>query len=104
MPTPQIEHRYPCQNCGASLEFAPGQNALTCPYCGHVQTISPGAGRAPARQHQGGPDGQDVLHHSRAQTFRDSYTVDLPVFNGGQRLDWRLAAAIGVGLDALQQR
>ena len=61
MPTPPIEHRYPCQNCGASLEFAPGQNALTCPYCGHVQTISPGAGRAPARQHQGGPEGQDVL-------------------------------------------
>lgn len=61
MPTPQIEHRYPCENCGASLEFAPGRNALTCPYCGHVQTISSGAGRAPARQHRGGAEGQDVL-------------------------------------------
>lgn len=61
MPTPQIEHRYPCENCGASLQFAPGQNALKCPYCGHVQTISSGAERAPARQHQGGPDGQDAL-------------------------------------------
>ena len=61
MPTPQIEHRYPCENCGASLVFAPGQNALTCPYCGHVQTISPGAGQAPARQHRGGAEGQDAL-------------------------------------------
>lgn len=61
MPTPQIEHRFPCENCGASLAFAPGQNALTCPYCGHTQAISPGAGRAPARQSAGGPDGQDVL-------------------------------------------
>lgn len=61
MPTPQIEHRYPCENCGASLVFAPGQNALTCPYCGHVQTISAGAARAPARQREGGPEGQDAL-------------------------------------------
>lgn len=61
MPTPQIEHRYPCENCGASLQFSPGQNALTCPYCGHVQTISPGAGRAPARQAAGGAEGQDAL-------------------------------------------
>lgn len=49
-------------------------------------------------------DGQKVLHHSRAATFRDSYSVDLPLFHGGQRLDWRLAAAMGVALDALQGR
>ncbi len=61
MPTPKIEHRYPCENCGGSLQFAPGQNALTCPWCGHVQTISPGAARAPARQHAGGAEGQDLL-------------------------------------------
>ena len=61
MPTPEIEHRYPCENCGGSLQFAPGQNALTCPWCGHVQTISPGAARAPARQHAGGAEGQDLL-------------------------------------------
>lgn len=61
MPTPQIEHRYPCENCGGSLQFAPGQNALTCPWCGHTQEISPGAGRAPARQYAGGAEGQDVL-------------------------------------------
>ncbi|WP_460742163.1 hypothetical protein [Mariniluteicoccus endophyticus] len=49
-------------------------------------------------------DGQNVMHHSRAATFRDMYAVDLPMFNGGQRLDWRLAAAMGVALDALQAR
>ncbi|GAB3705010.1 LURP-one-related/scramblase family protein [Mariniluteicoccus flavus] len=49
-------------------------------------------------------DGQPVLHHTRGSSLRDRYGVDLPAFNGGQRLDWRLAAAIGVALDALQQR
>lgn len=61
MPTAPIEHRYPCDNCGAALAFAPGQDALVCPYCGHVQKISPGAAQAPARQHAGGPEGQDAL-------------------------------------------
>ena len=57
MPTPQIEHRYPCESCGGSLQFAPGQDALVCPYCGHLQRISPGAASAPARQ----PEDQDLL-------------------------------------------
>ena len=43
MPTSQIEHRYPCDNCGGSLQFAPGRDALICPYCGHLQHISAGA-------------------------------------------------------------
>lgn len=25
---------YPCTTCGAQLEFSPGSNVLTCPYCG----------------------------------------------------------------------
>lgn len=33
------DHRFPCDNCGAQLVFAPGQTSLTCPYCGHVQEI-----------------------------------------------------------------
>ena len=61
MPTPPSEHRYPCENCGASLQFAPGQNMLVCPYCGHRQSISPGAARAPGRQASGGPWGDDAL-------------------------------------------
>lgn len=50
------------------------------------------------------PDGQPVLHHSRANTLRDCYAIDLPAFNGGHRLDWRLAAGIGVALDVMQAR
>ena len=26
--------QFPCKNCGADLKFAPGTNALECPYCG----------------------------------------------------------------------
>jgi len=61
MPTPPSEHRYPCDNCGASLVFAPGQQALTCPYCGHVQQIGPGPTRAPARQESGGIEADAAL-------------------------------------------
>lgn len=61
MPTPASDYRYPCESCGGSLHFTPGQNVLTCPYCGHVQQISPGAARAPARQPEGGVDGDDML-------------------------------------------
>lgn len=34
------EHRYPCENCGASLRYQPGQEFLVCAYCGHRQQIS----------------------------------------------------------------
>lgn len=30
---------FPCSQCGAKLEFAPGQSALKCPYCGHQNAI-----------------------------------------------------------------
>ena len=30
---------YPCHSCGANLEFAPGQYALRCPYCGTENTL-----------------------------------------------------------------
>ncbi|SIS52717.1 zinc ribbon domain-containing protein [Paracoccus saliphilus] len=52
MPTPPTEHRYPCEQCGASLRFQPGQQHLVCDYCGHRQSIGDGATRAPARQPQ----------------------------------------------------
>lgn len=61
MPTPPTQYRYPCENCGASLEFSPGQQKLTCPYCGHVQEISPGAARAPSRQSSEGPWGDKAI-------------------------------------------
>lgn len=39
MPNPQ-DHRWPCDQCGADLRFAPGQTELRCDHCGHVQTIA----------------------------------------------------------------
>lgn len=36
---PSEEHRWPCEQCGADLRFAPGQKQLVCDYCGHVQAI-----------------------------------------------------------------
>lgn len=61
MPTPQSEYRYPCENCGASLRFQPGQERLVCDYCGHAQQIGQGQAQAPARQSQGGADGETAL-------------------------------------------
>ncbi len=46
------------------------------------------------------PSGQLVMSSERQFSLRDRYTVAVP----DQRLDWRLAAAMAVGLDALLQR
>ncbi len=35
----QLEHRFPCAQCGASLRFTPGAARLSCEYCGHEQPI-----------------------------------------------------------------
>ncbi|MBN2631517.1 MAG: primosomal protein N' (replication factor Y) - superfamily II helicase [Rhodobacteraceae bacterium] len=32
-------HRWPCEQCGADLRYSPGDTALKCDYCGHVQAI-----------------------------------------------------------------
>jgi predicted Zn-ribbon and HTH transcriptional regulator len=39
---------YPCTSCGAKLEFAPGQHALKCPYCGAQNAIAEAAPEAAA--------------------------------------------------------
>ncbi|KRF08999.1 hypothetical protein ASH00_04820 [Arthrobacter sp. Soil782] len=46
------------------------------------------------------PTGQLVLTSERRASLRDRYDVNVP----GGRLDWRLAAAMAVALDALQSR
>ena len=33
------EHRWPCESCGADLRFSPGDTALKCDHCGHVQAL-----------------------------------------------------------------
>jgi len=43
--TPHQEgKKFPCNSCGAKLEFAPGTSALKCPYCGAQNTIEQPAG------------------------------------------------------------
>ena len=37
------QHRWPCQQCGAELRYAPGQTALKCDHCGYEQVIKTGA-------------------------------------------------------------
>jgi uncharacterized protein YxjI len=46
------------------------------------------------------PEGQPMLGVERQGSVRDKYTVHVP----DQRIDFRVAAAIAVGLDALMQR
>lgn len=46
------------------------------------------------------PSGQLVLTSERRASLRDRYEVAVP----GARLDWRVAAAMAVALDALQSR
>lgn len=31
---------FPCENCGADLQFSIGVQSLACPYCGHVREIT----------------------------------------------------------------
>ena len=46
------------------------------------------------------PTGQPLLGVERQGSVRDKYTVHVP----DQRVDFRVAAAVAVGLDALMQR
>ncbi|WP_254368071.1 zinc ribbon domain-containing protein [Paracoccus sp. Z118] len=93
MPTQPAEYRYPCESCGASLQFAPGQNMLVCPYCGHRQTISPGAARAPGRQPEGAAGGDVLLRDPAAgralqwdASHKSPELVEIPL-ERGLRLD-----------------
>lgn len=37
---PPEEYRFPCEECGADLRFAPGVTELVCGHCGHTQVIT----------------------------------------------------------------
>ena len=39
--TPASQTQYPCANCGANVEFAPGTTVLKCPYCGAETPLAP---------------------------------------------------------------
>jgi hypothetical protein len=49
-------------------------------------------------------DGRLVLSSERRRSLRDSYDVQVPVGGDGRQLDWRMAMAMAVALDALQSR
>ena len=49
-------------------------------------------------------DGQVILSSERQRSLRDRYELTVPVLDNGWQLDWRVAAAMGVALDALQAR
>ncbi|KRC65494.1 hypothetical protein ASE12_12465 [Aeromicrobium sp. Root236] len=49
-------------------------------------------------------DGQVILSSERQRSLRDRYELTVPVLPNGWQLDWRVAAAMGVALDALQAR
>jgi DNA-directed RNA polymerase subunit RPC12/RpoP len=36
---PRTAQTFPCNGCGARVEFAPGTTVLRCPYCGHEQQV-----------------------------------------------------------------
>ena len=50
------------------------------------------------------PDGSIVMSSQKKVGLKDSYFIDLPTQPNGWRLDWRVAAAMAVALDALQSR
>lgn len=49
-------------------------------------------------------DGQVVLTSERKASLRDRYELTVPVLPNGWQLDWRVAGAMAVALDALQTR
>ncbi|VXC55619.1 hypothetical protein [Aeromicrobium sp. 9AM] len=49
-------------------------------------------------------DGRVILSSERQRSLRDRYELTVPVLDNGWQLDWRVAAAMGVALDALQAR
>ncbi|HEX5969699.1 MAG TPA: hypothetical protein VFY88_14565 [Intrasporangium sp.] len=49
-------------------------------------------------------DGSVVMSSTKRVGLKDTYFVDLPAQQNGWRLDWRVASAMAVALDALQSR
>jgi hypothetical protein len=37
---PEDEHRFPCDNCGSDMRFAPAEGRLVCDHCGNTEEIS----------------------------------------------------------------
>jgi uncharacterized protein YxjI len=50
------------------------------------------------------PNGEIILTSERQRSLRDRYEITVPKLDNGWQLDWRVAAAMAVALDALQSR
>ena len=61
--------QFPCTQCGAKVEFAPGTDALECPYCGNRTTIP--AGDEPIEE-------QDFLSAVADDLGADAETEEVP--------------------------
>ena len=47
-PSPQTEHRFPCDNCGSDFRFEPDTGRLICDHCGNTDTITAIRPKGPA--------------------------------------------------------
>ncbi len=63
------EKRFPCAQCGASLNYAIGSRSLECPYCGHLNAIAHSTERI-----------RELDFHSALRQLQDSAHVE-PVNN-----------------------
>lgn len=43
-PSPQKEHRFPCDTCGSDLRYDPGDHRLICDHCGNTEPLEPTSG------------------------------------------------------------
>src|SRR5688500_13675482 len=63
------ERRFPCKNCGATLQFAPGTHTLACPYCGVSNEIAESNERVEEL------DLRAYLAHAPAEEMQETLTV-----------------------------
>lgn len=68
---PDAQRQFPCKNCGANLQFAPGTRALECPYCGTMNEIAPAAGEPAVAAVQE----LDFAAHLREEDLHEQITV-----------------------------
>ncbi|MEM7296232.1 MAG: TFIIB-type zinc finger domain-containing protein, partial [Pseudomonadota bacterium] len=45
-----VDHRFPCEQCGADYRFDPEARSLTCDHCGHVEQLEDSAAPATLRE------------------------------------------------------
>ncbi|THV30098.1 hypothetical protein [Glycomyces paridis] len=109
-PAPASHQTYPCGDCGAQLQFAPGTTDLACPYCGARQRIAPqqrqvvehdynALGAKPRRNPEQVPPNLFVCTGCKAHTESDAWS-DVCQFCGApvvaDRFDPNLVAPEGV--------